>query len=121
VFTYLVSEIGETRDVYRFDIDQNDLNEAVTLFSFFKGNKGGFAKINVDKRCKIQPINKFVPDGYWSVDRWWTKEEQIELGIVEEDKTVDVSAFSEIINDTSETLREYSDLLKEISEKERCK
>jgi type I restriction-modification system DNA methylase subunit len=117
VFTYLVSEIGETRDVYRFDIDQNDLNEAVTLFSFFKGNKGGFAKINVDKRCKIQPINKFVPDAYWSVDRWWTKEEQIELGIVEEDKTVDVNAFSEIINDISETLKEYADLLKEISEK----
>jgi type I restriction-modification system DNA methylase subunit len=42
VFTYLVSEIGETRDVYRFDTDQNDLNEAVTLFSFFKGNKEKF-------------------------------------------------------------------------------
>jgi type I restriction-modification system DNA methylase subunit len=39
VFSYLVSEIGETRDVYRFDIDQNDINAAVTLFSFFKVNK----------------------------------------------------------------------------------
>jgi type I restriction-modification system DNA methylase subunit len=117
VFTYLVSEIGESRDVYRFDIDQNDLGEAVTLFSFFKGNKNGFAKINVDKRCKIQPIKKFAPDTYWSVDRWWTKNEQIELGIVEEDKTLGVSAFSEIINDISETLKEYSGLLKEISEK----
>ncbi|MDR1901051.1 MAG: N-6 DNA methylase [Treponema sp.] len=117
VFTYLVSEIGESRDVYRFDIDQNDLGEAVTLFSFFKSNKSEFAKINVDKRCKIQPIKKFAPDTYWSVDRWWTKNEQIELGIVEEDKTLDISAFSEMINDISETLKEYSDLLKEISEK----
>lgn len=28
VFTYLVREIGESRDVYRFDIEQNDLVEA---------------------------------------------------------------------------------------------
>jgi len=36
IFTYLVSEMGESRDVYRFDIDQDDLSEAVTLYSFFK-------------------------------------------------------------------------------------
>ena len=30
VFTYLISEIGESRDIYRFDIEQNDLEEAVT-------------------------------------------------------------------------------------------
>ena len=53
VFTYLVSEIGESRDVYRFNIEQDDLNEAVTLYSFFKGNKVNFSKINTDKRCKI--------------------------------------------------------------------
>ena len=29
VFTYLCSEIGETRDVYRFDIDQNDLENSI--------------------------------------------------------------------------------------------
>ncbi|HLG39188.1 MAG TPA: N-6 DNA methylase, partial [Chitinophagaceae bacterium] len=42
VFTYLVSEIGESRDVYRFDIEQNDLSEATTLYLFFKGNKSSF-------------------------------------------------------------------------------
>jgi type I restriction-modification system DNA methylase subunit len=36
VFTYLVSEIGESRDVYRFNIDQNDLDEATTLYGFLK-------------------------------------------------------------------------------------
>lgn len=39
VFTYLCSEIGETRDVYRFDIDQNDLEVASDLFNMFKGAK----------------------------------------------------------------------------------
>ena len=32
IFTYLVSEIGESRDIYRFDIEQDDLNESVKLF-----------------------------------------------------------------------------------------
>ena len=34
VFTYLCSEIGETRDVYRFDIDQNDLEVASDPVSY---------------------------------------------------------------------------------------
>ena len=33
VFTYFCSEIGETRDVYRFDIEQNDLETASDLFN----------------------------------------------------------------------------------------
>lgn len=119
VFTYLVSEIGETRDVYRFDIDQNDLNEAVTLFSFFRGSKNSFAKINTDKRCKIQPVEKFDPNQYWSVERWWTKEEQIELGVLEESNVVDTVEFGEIITEASQTLLEYGNIIKELSEKKK--
>lgn len=114
VFTYLVSEMGESRDVYRFDIEQNDLQEAVTLYSFFKGNKNNFSKINSDNRCKIQPVDKFNPNEHWSIDRWWTKEEKIELGILEEEKTVDLNSFSELIKDVSETLNEFSDIVKEV-------
>jgi type I restriction enzyme M protein len=119
VFTYLVSEMGESRDVYRFDIEQDDLSEAVNLYSFFKGNKKGFEKINSDKRCKIQSIEKFDSDTYWSIERWWTKEEQIELGIAEEDKVVKFDDFGEIIIDMSETLKGYSTLLKEVTNKKK--
>lgn len=120
IFTYLVSEIGETRDVYRFDIDQNDLNEAVTLFSFFRGNKNGFAKINTDKRCKVQPIDLFEPTHHWSVDRWWSNEEQVELGILENKDSINTIEFSEVINEISQTLSEYSGHLKELSEKKKA-
>lgn len=119
VFTYLVSEIGESRDVYRFDIEQDELTEAITLFSFFKGNKIGFQKINSDKRCKIQDFNKFKPESNWSVERWWSKEEQIELGILEEDNIVNITEFSELLSDISGTLSEFSNLLKEVSEKKK--
>jgi len=76
VFTYLVSEIGESRDVYRFDIEQNDLKEAVGWFNQFKNAKRTFKF--VDKRLKIQPIERFEAETNWSVERWWSKEEQIE-------------------------------------------
>ncbi|MCD4744165.1 MAG: N-6 DNA methylase [Desulfobacteraceae bacterium] len=115
VFTYLVSEMGESRDVYRFDIEQNDLQEAVTLYSFFKGDKGNFSKINSDNRCKIQPVDKFKPEGHWSIDRWWTKEEKIALGILEEENAIDITGFSELVSDISETLSDFSNLLKEVS------
>lgn len=119
VFTYLTSEIGESRDVYRFDIEQDDLGEAVALYSFFKGNKKGFAKINNDKRCKVQPFDRFNPDNHWSIDRWWTKEEQIQLGIIEEESSIDLNGFSQLVSDISETLSDFSSLLKEASEKKK--
>ena len=121
VFTYLVSEMGETRDVYRFDIDQDDLSEAITLYSFFKGNKASFAKINTDKRCKIQPIDLFIPDNHWSIDRWWSNDDKVQLGIIEEEKPVAITVFSDIVNDISDSLKEFSSILKEVAEKKKQK
>lgn len=117
VFTYLASEIGESRDVNRFEIADDDLTTAVDWFNQFKNAKKSF-RFN-DKRCKIQPIEKFSSDSYWSIDRWWTKEEQIELGIIEEDKVTTLIDFSALVGDISETLKEYSELLKEVSEKKK--
>ena len=54
VFTYLCSEIGESRDQYRFDIEQNDLEVASDLFNMFKGAKSKFK--TSDRRCKIYPL-----------------------------------------------------------------
>ena len=54
VFSYLVSNIGESLDIRRFENpEKNDLNEAVNLFNQFKGAKKSF-KIS-SKRCKIIP------------------------------------------------------------------
>jgi type I restriction enzyme M protein len=117
VFTYLVSEIGESRDVYRFDIEQNDLNEATTLYNFFKGNKSGFSTINKDPRCKVVPIDDFTPEENWSVDRWWSKDEKIALGIEDEVKALDLLGFSSLVSDIADTLGGFSMLLKEVAEK----
>ena len=117
IFTYLVSEIGESRDVNRFEIDQNDLNEAVVLYSFFKGNKTNFQSINHDPRCKVFSIEKFESDSNWTVDKWWEKDEKIALGIEDELRSVDVLEFSSIVSEVSDSLSEFSLFLKEEAEK----
>ncbi len=121
VFTYLVSEIGESRDIYRFDIEQDDLNNAVNLYNFFKGNKTGFEKINSDKRCKIQPIEKFEPETHWSIERWWTKEEQIELGIVEESNKTKFEEFPDIIEDVANNILSFKEEILLLKEKKKFK
>lgn len=117
VFTYLVSEIGESRDVYRFDIDQNDLQEAVALYLSFKGNKDGFRSLNTDPRCKIQEISEFEPERHWSVDRWWTKDEKVALGILDEEQVIDLASFSGLIQDVADNLKEYSSMIIDATEK----
>jgi len=119
VFTYFVSEMGESRDIYRFDIDQDDLSEAVNLYTFFKGNKKGFEKINTDKRCKIQPIEKFIPDSQWSIERWWTKEEQIKLEIIEELNITKFDDFPDILEEVANNILSFKKEILQLKEKKK--
>lgn len=108
VFTYLCSEIGETRDTYRFDMEQNDLAEAAGLFNMFKGAREFFK--TSDKRCKIVSIDEFYNGSHWSVERWWTHEERIELGIEEEAESVTPEEMGALVGDIANTLLEYQDM-----------
>ena len=115
VFTYICSEIGETRDVNRFDIEQNDLGNASDLFNMFKGSKTKFC--TDDKRCKIVDIEDFYTGVHWSVDRWWTHEEKIALGIEESKTTVSLSDFRAMVSDVAATLSEFDEPLSEVEKK----
>ncbi|MDR1571055.1 MAG: SAM-dependent methyltransferase [Clostridiales Family XIII bacterium] len=121
VFTYLCSEIGETRDVYRFDMEQNDLDNAAQLFNMFKGVKDNpktaIRIADSDKRCKIVSIDEFYNGSHWSVERWWTREERIELGIEGEDKPISVEDFAVIVDDAASAMFEFAESLRELSKK----
>jgi type I restriction-modification system DNA methylase subunit len=121
VFSYLVSEIGESRDVYRFDIENNDLSEAVTLYSFFKGNKDSFSKINTDKRCKVFPFKSFEDniEKSWIIDKWWSEEEKIEIGISEKKDKVGLLEFSSLVEDIAVSISGFQEEIKELSEKKK--
>ena len=117
VFTYICSEIGESRDINRFDIEENDLKESVELFKSFKGNKKGFSRLNTDKRCKVQPIDIFKKsvESHWIIDKFWSEKEKEELGIVDENKSITLFDFSNVLNATSDTILSYEESIKQIS------
>jgi len=115
VFTYLCSEIGETRDVYRFDIEQNDLDVAATGFNMFKGARTRYT--TTDRRCKIVSIDDFYNGSHWSVERWWTQEEKVELGIEDEENTISVEGFISVINDVATSIAEFEEPLRELLKK----
>ena len=123
VFTYLVSEIGESRDIYRFNIEQNDLDEAVKLFKGYKGSREYFVKNNSDKRCKIQPFERFLEnvDSNWIVDKWWSEKEKIELGITEKNDKVSLLDFSVLINDVVGSIQEFQEEIKQLNQKKKTK
>ena len=78
-------------------------------------NKTGFASINNDKRCKIQPISRFINniEKQWIIDKDWSDEEKVELGIVEEEKHVSSQEFSNLVDKISTTLCDYSNIIKD--------
>ncbi len=97
IFTYLVSEIGESRDTRRVPIALNDLVEMEVLFAYFDANWGRFS--TTDRRCKILDWPTFSQLGNWLVDRQWTVNEKIALGIVDEAFEVDPDTFKSLVED----------------------
>lgn len=81
----------------------------------FKGSKTRFC--TDDKRCKIVNIEDFYTGAHWSVDRWWTHEEKIALGIEESKTTVTLSDFRAMVSDVAATLSEFDEPLSEIEKK----
>jgi len=119
VFTYIVSEIGETRDIYRFDIEQNDLDEAAKSYNSFKGSSDYFIQNNKDPRCKIFPIEQFTPEANWSVDRWWNREENIALGIEEEDKAIKLEEFPYFLENIADSIMSFKNIILDLNEKKK--
>jgi type I restriction-modification system DNA methylase subunit len=93
IFTYLVSDIWENLDTTRFDTWKSDLEVAKNLFRMFEWNEEYFS--TNDKRCKIQTVSKFEDEinDNWTVDKWWTKEEKIELWMEEEEQVLNIKQF----------------------------
>ncbi|MCG8762944.1 N-6 DNA methylase [Tenacibaculum finnmarkense] len=115
IFSYLVSNIGETLDTYRLEVQENDLNEAVILFNQFKGSKNHF-KSN-DPRCKSIPSKWFIDEleNSWIIENLWNEKELISLGIKEKENIIKVDEFSTYLANLSQTINEYQEQLDNIS------
>ena len=104
VFTYLASEIGETRDAKRWRLEQNDLAEATALYNQFKGSPAYFSSSRAGVRCKTVPFGDFRPQPHWLIDRWWSQEERRKLGDVTEQSLVSDEELQEVVKGLQATL-----------------
>lgn len=102
VFTYLVSEIGESRDARRVRIPENDLETMELAYGYFRAAPDKFS--SADPRCKILPWAKFDGLRTWLVDRLWTHEEKVALGIAEEVFEVDGDTMVKMIDEAGAAL-----------------
>jgi len=110
VFTYLVSEIGESRDARRTVIAANDMATMEREFAYFRASPDAYK--SPDARCKILAWDDFSMRSNWLIDRNWAHEEKVELGIVEETFEVDGDTFRGLVRDAKEALDR---LVKELS------
>ena len=102
VFTYLVSEIGESRDARRVAIPANDLTTMEQEYRYFQASPKSYT--SSDERCRILQWSEFAKLGNWLVDRNWTHDEKVALGIVEEIFEVDTDTFRDLVGDAKEAL-----------------
>lgn len=102
VFTYLVSEIGESRDTRRVAIPANDLTTMEQEFRYFRSSPNSYS--STDARCRIIPWKEFSDLRNWLVDRNWSHEQKVELGIVEETFEVDADTFRDLVGDAKAAL-----------------
>lgn len=115
VFSYLVSNIGETLDIYRIEIPENDLEDSVVYFNQFKGAKKHFKVPN--PRCRIIDFNFFETNytDSWVIEKLWNEKELIELGIKEKENKINVNEFAEYLSNLNLTISEYQEQLNNIT------
>lgn len=123
VFTYLCNSIGETLDMYRFDTDDNNLEEAVNQYKLYQAsdNKEKFKAVAydekeepyIDKKCKLIPIDDFYKsvDQSWDIDKYWTDEEKVSLGFKEETNILSISELQTLIETIVDEIEDYKEEL----------
>ncbi|PBC73862.1 N-6 DNA methylase [Fibrobacter intestinalis] len=122
VYCYLCSSIGETLDSYRFDIPDNDLHNAVENYNVYrlsKKNEKVLEIVKSDKRCKLLDISLFKDEEQWNVERFWTENEKIDLGIAQTNDNLTLEEFntfsSSIIDDVNDSKQAVLALKNELS------
>lgn len=108
IFTYLVSNIGETLDVDRFEIEgKSDLERSKELFNLFKGAPKNFPIRQIaDPRCKIQTISKMSKLENWNIDRIWTQDEKIKLGVLQPVTKLGLEQYIKLLNEKKSSIDE---------------
>lgn len=111
VFTFVVSEIGETRDTKRFVKDQqgklirNDLTDCVQQYILFKSGVDNGSS----ERTKVINFSEFNAFSDWLVEKKLTDEQKIKIGLLKAKKVVDEKQFISNLSEIGEYLDKIVD------------
>lgn len=97
--------------VRREPIDDNDLPEMVRLFKIYSSARAMSKEMleRESKRCKIFDIQMFKDSDHWVIDRWWTEDEKIEIGLSAAPQAVSKSEMDRAISEFQAALSSYED------------
>lgn len=119
IFTYYCTSIGETLDVYRFDVDDNDFQTAVNKYNVFsscknKNNIDDYLKpvFNNDIKLKFLSIDSFKEHSAWDIDKRWSDDEKIEMGVKKADVIMNLDEFNDYLKDVIADINNYGEAIK---------
>lgn len=119
IFAYYCASIGETLDVYRFDTDDNDFQTAVNKYNLFRSCKDknkidDYLKpiFEDDLKLKLFTINSFAEHTAWDIEKRWTDEEKVKMGVKKADVIMNLDKFSEYLTGIVADINNYGEAIK---------
>ena len=119
IFSYYCTSIGETLDVYRFDIDDNDFQTAVNKYNLFRNCKDknkidDYLKpiFDGDIKLKFFSIDTFLEHAAWDIEKRWTDKEKVEMGVKKADVIMDLDEFDEYLAEIVADINNYGEAIK---------
>lgn len=118
IFTYICKSIGESLDVYRFDIEDNDLEKAIEKYNHYKKmpteNKKNIKEpfktyFEEDLQFKALDIKEFTAEKSWIIENWWTEEEKINIGLIKNQNIVTIGEFQDLLMDTMNMILKFKE------------
>ena len=119
IFAYYCASIGETLDVYRFDTDDNDFQTAVNKYNLFRSCKDknkidDYLKpiFEDDLKLKLFTIKSFAEHTAWDIEKRWTDEEKVKMGVKKADVIMNLDEFSEYLTGIVADINNYGEAIK---------
>lgn len=119
IYSYYCTSIGETLDVYRFDTDDNDFQTAVNKYNLFRSCKNK-NKIEDylepifydDVKLKLLSIDSFKEHSAWDIEKRWSDDEKVQMGVKKADVIMNVNEFNDYLNTVIDDIKNYGEAIK---------
>lgn len=119
IFAYYCTSIGETLDVYRFDIDDNDFQTAVNKYNLFRSCKDknkidDYLKpiFDDDIKLKFLTIDSLKEHSAWDIDKRWSDDEKVRMGVKKADVIMNLNEFNDYLTSVIDDINNYWEAVK---------